>query len=204
MPHLLQHSYSVFDGPSLLTTAALAEAALVARQALQRDATAPVLIFDNSAGRTIDVDMRGSDTDIVARLPAGETGTASVAETEDATLAGTHLPRSRGRPKLGVVAREVTLLPRHWDWLATQPGGASVALRRLVEEARRTHAGKDAARRANERAYHYMVIMAGNLPGFEEATRALFKGDQTQFATLIAAWPADVRRHALWLAGFED
>ncbi|MGK4708801.1 DUF2239 family protein, partial [Pseudomonas aeruginosa] len=100
--------------------------------------------------------------------------------------------------KLGVVAREVTLLPRHWEWLAAQPGGASVALRKLVEEARRSQSGR--ARQAQERAYHFMNAMAGDLPGFEEATRALFAGDPEGFAERIAGWPTDVREHAAWLA----
>jgi hypothetical protein len=109
-------------------------------------------------------------------------------------------PRGRGRPKLGVVAREVTLLPRHWDWLATQPGGASVALRKLVEEARRTGGDRDRSRAARDAAYHFMSAMAGNLPGFEEASRALFADDRRRFAGLIAGWPDDVRDHAVKLA----
>ena len=93
-------------------------------------------------------------------------------------------PRGRGRPKLGVVAREVTLLPRHWEWLATQSGGASVALRKLVDEARRANGDRDRSRAARDAAYHFMSTMAGNLPGFEEASRALFADDQRQFAAL--------------------
>lgn len=109
-------------------------------------------------------------------------------------------PRGRGRPKLGVVAREVTLLPRHWAWLAEQPGGASVALRKLVQEAQRANGGKDQARKAHERAYHFMLAIAGDLPGFEEATRALFANEAAQFKDLIAAWPGDIRDHATRLA----
>jgi hypothetical protein len=109
-------------------------------------------------------------------------------------------PRGRGRPKLGVVAREVTLLPRHWEWLGTQPGGASVALRKLVEEARRTSGDRDRSRAARDAAYHFMSAMAGNLPGFEEASRALFADDRRRFAGLIAGWPDDVRDHTVKLA----
>lgn len=108
--------------------------------------------------------------------------------------------RGRGRPKLGVVSREVTLLPRHWEWLAAQPGGASVALRKLVEQARRDNADKDRSRRASERAYHFISAMGGDFPGFEEATRALFAGDLAGFAERTAVWPEDVRDHALRLA----
>jgi hypothetical protein len=101
---------------------------------------------------------------------------------------------------LGVVAREVTLLPRHWEWLAAQSGGASVALRKLVEEARRTHGEKDRLRRTQERAYCFMSAIAGDLPGFEEAARALFASDRPKFTERIAHWPADLRDHTLWLA----
>lgn len=110
-----------------------------------------------------------------------------------------------GRPKLGVIAREVTLLPRHWDWLAAQPGGASVSLRKLVDEAR---AGESAemkaagdARRAQDAAYHFMSAMAGNEAGFEEATRALYRSDRKTFESLVASWPPDVRELALSLSG---
>jgi hypothetical protein len=108
--------------------------------------------------------------------------------------------RRPGRPKLGVVAREITLLPRHWDWLATQPGGASVALRKLVEEARRSNKEKDCQRLAKEATYGFIRAMAGNEPGFEEATRALFAGNQANFEALVAPWPIDVANHAKKLA----
>jgi len=99
-----------------------------------------------------------------------------------------------------VVAREVTLLPRHWEWLAAQPGGASVALRKLVEAARRDHRDRDIQRQVQECAHRFMSAMAGDLPGYEEAIRALFADDQARFAGLVAPWPADVRDHALRLA----
>jgi len=109
----------------------------------------------------------------------------------------------RGRPKLGVVAREVTLLPRHWEWLGAQPGGASVALRKLVEVARRASGDRDRGRAARDAAYHFMSVMAGNLPGFEEASRALFADDRRRFAELISGWPGDIRDHVVKLA-FSD
>jgi len=106
-----------------------------------------------------------------------------------------------GRPKLGVVAREVTLLPRHWQWLSSQPEGASVVLRKLVEEARRANAGKDGVRRSQEAASRFMSVMAGDAPGFEEAARALFAGDAERFDQRVEGWPADLRDHAGTLAG---
>jgi hypothetical protein len=137
------------------------------------------LVFDDQTGRQVEIDTRVTNLDLPEE------------------------PRGRGRPKLGVIAREVTLLPRHWDWLATQPGGASVALRKLVDEARKASGDKDRIRKAQEAAYWFMSSIAGNLPGFEEASRALFAYDRRRFSELIAAWPEDIRDHAVKLA-FSD
>ena len=108
--------------------------------------------------------------------------------------------RGPGRPKLGVVGREVTLLPRHWDWLDDQPGGASVALRKLVESAKRDNRSKDRARHSQEAAHRFMSAMAGNLPGYEEASRAFYGRNQALFYTLIQPWPGGIRDHAKRLA----
>ena len=158
----------------------------------------PLVIFDDANGRSIDLNLRGTERDVVARLPRAPSNLEAPAD--DCSAAES---RGRGRPKLGVVAREVTLLPRHWEWLGTQPGGASVALRKLVEEARRASGDRDRRRAATEAAYHFMSAMAGDLPGFEEASRALFADDRRRFAGLIAGWPADIRDHIVKLA-FSD
>ena len=143
-----------------------------------------VLVFDDATGAQVDLDPRGTAVEL-----APEYADAAPAQ-----------PRGRGRPRLGVVAKEVTLLPRHWDWLNSQPGGASVALRRLVDEARKTSGDRDRVRAAQEAAYRFTSAVAGNLPGFEEATRALFAYDRRRFGELISAWPADVRDYAIRLA----
>jgi len=129
-----------------------------------------------------------------------------LAETEtegEAVGEGAHpdrdVPRGPGRPKLGVIAREVTLLPRHWDWLNGQPGGASVALRKLVEEARRVNEGKDRLRRTQEATYRFMSAMAGNLPDFEEATRALLANNHDHLLEFVQTWPEDIREHLIRL-----
>ncbi|HDR9509517.1 DUF2239 domain-containing protein [Burkholderia cepacia] len=188
-------SYTAFDGHRRLASGPLATVALAVRQA--GDATSgTILIFDDATGRSIDLDLRGTADDIRARYappPADASGAAG-------EPAGAGEQRGRGRPKLGVVSREVTLLPRHWEWLGAQPGGASVALRKLVEDARRTHAEADRRRDAQARAYHFMSAMAGDLPGFEEAARALYANDAVRLAELVAGWPDDIRGHALALA----
>jgi uncharacterized protein len=181
--------YTAFAGPKLLASGPLAEVAVAVKIATGV-MTDPVIIFDNATGKSLDVDLRGSHREIVARLQP-----VATAEPEAPTE-----PRGRGRPKLGVVAREVTLLPRHWDWLAAQPGGASVALRKLVEEARRANGDRDRARKARDAAYHFMSTMAGDLPDFEEASRALFAADRRKFGELIAGWPVDIRDHVVRLA----
>ena len=184
-------TYTAFRGQRLLASGSLAEIARAIRRTPQDD-TRAVTIFSDASGRPIDLDLRGTDEEMLARLP-----TVAAPTQEDAVPAE---PRGRGRPKLGVVAREVTLLPRHWDWLNAQPGGASVALRKLVEQARRAGGDAERARAARDAAYHFMSVMAGNLSGFEEASRALFADDRRRMAGLIAGWPDDIRDHVVRLA----
>lgn len=169
----------------------VADVALAARRHLDADADACILVFDATTSEPVELDLRGDADDIRARY-ATTPGIDPVAEAPT--------PRGPGRPKLGVVAREVTLLPRHWEWLASQPGGASVTLRKLVENARRDSAGTDRARRAQDTAYRFMQAMAGNEPGFQEALRAMYAGDSATFELHTADWPTDVRDHARELA----
>ena len=187
--------FSAFIGHQLLATGPLAEVAIAVHKASGNTPARPIIIFDDGNGRPIDLDLRGSEQDVIARLP--QPAPASQPATDQISVPE---PRGRGRPRLGVVAREVTLLPRHWEWLAMQSGGASVALRKLVDEARRTSGDRDRSRAARDAAYHFMSAMAGDLPGFEEASRALFADDQRRFAALIAGWPGDIRDHIAKLA----
>lgn len=168
------HGRRVFGG-------SLADVAIATKHL---DADKPVLIFDDTTGHQLDVDTGGTDADIRARYTTTEP------------------TRGRGRPRLGVVPREVTLLPRHWDWLNRQPGGASAALRRLVDGARNdsSAAQRDAERMAHEAAYAFMHAIAGDYPQFEEASRALFANDRDRLAEQIARWPHDVRAHVIALA----
>ena len=187
--------FTAFIGPQRLASGPLAEVALAVMKAARKAAVEPIVIFNDTNGRPIDLDLRGTEADVVARLPPPP-ATFEVSTDDPASSE----PRGRGRPKLGVVAREVTLLPRHWEWLGAQPGGASVALRKLVDEARRASGDRDRTRAAKEAAYHFMSAMAGNLPGFEEAARALFSDERRRFGEYIANWPADIRDHILKLA----
>ena len=189
MAEVLNTPATAFTESRLLKSGPLIEVAMAIKIAGERDTTSRILAFIDATGRVIDFDLRGTKRDIVVRL--------SPHTVTDEPLAA---PRGRGRPKLGVVAREVTLLPRHWEWLAAQPGSASVTLRKLVEGAWKTGGAKQRARAAREAAYHFMSAMAGDLAGFEEAARALFAGDRLRFEERIAKWPADVRDYAVRLA----
>jgi hypothetical protein len=198
MIHRVPQGFTAFMGHQRLVAGPLAEVALAVLKASNSAAAEPIVIFDDASGRPIDLDLRGTERDLIARLP--QPASDSEPPADDPTAPE---PRGRGRPKLGVVAREVTLLPRHWEWLGAQPGGASVALRKLVEEARRVGGDRDRSRAARDAAYHFMSVMAGNLAGFEEASRALFADDRRRFVELIAGWPGDIRDHVVKLA-FSD
>ena len=184
---------TAFEGPRRIGTGDLAEVAMKAKDAVDRGGQ--VLIFDDATSHPIELDLRGTADDVRIQLtaPANEPVPSACEPAESG-------PRGPGRPRLGVVAREVTLLPRHWNWLNTQPGGASVALRKLVEQARHASEGKDRIRQSQEAAYQFMTAMAGDRPGFEEATRALFAGDADRFDLEIVSWPRDVQDHARQLA----
>jgi uncharacterized protein len=188
---------SAFVGSRRIASGTLREVALKAKEATDRDKWAQVLIFDDVTSELVEVDLRGTPVDVLQRIAESGTGAPKSGEGAQREQA---MRRSAGRPRLGVVAREVTLLPRHWEWLANQPGGASVALRKLVEQARLANRERDARRRAQEAAYRFLSAMAGNEPGFEEATRALFAGKQEEFKQILEAWPMDVRDHAKRLA----
>ncbi|MGH8821240.1 MAG: DUF2239 family protein [Rhodoferax sp.] len=188
---------TAFADSRLLASGELGSVALAVKKLADQGGREPILVFDDRTSALIELDLRGTAADVTRRL---EQITEQTAGADSVCPALTDAHRGPGRPRLGVVAREVTLLPRHWEWLACQPGGASVALRKLVEEARRSHGGKDRKRQAQEVAYRFMVAIGGHQIGFEEATRALFAGDTQRFAEQLRAWPADVREHAQKLA----
>jgi len=186
MPYPDNTTCTAFDHQHLIASGMLADVVRAAKQALDAGAREPLLIFDDHDSRQIEVDFRGTVDEVLARLQQG--------------VALETVGRSPGRPKLGVVPREVTLLPRHWDWLGQQPGGASAVLRRLVEQALRDNGAKERARQAVESVDRFMRVMAGDLSGYEEASRALYRAERKRFATITATWPVDVRTHLQRLA----
>ncbi len=172
-------SYSVFCGERLIGGGKLGEILRASKAFLEGSNQANLLIFEDQTGRQVDFDFSGTLAEVLARAePASQRV-------------------GPGRPKLGVVSREVSLLPRHWEWLEEQPHGISAGLRRLVDEARKKNPGEQRARLGREALSKFMTAMAGNFEHYEEATRALFAKDNARFAQLIQDWPKDVRGHVL-------
>jgi uncharacterized protein len=192
-----QKAYTAFCGSRRLVSGDLAQVASKIKEAIDKGELETVLIFDDLNGELVELDLRGSIKDILKRIEGPASGGDSHGVSGDRTQ---DAPRGPGRPRLGVVSREVTLLPRHWGWLNSQPGGASVALRKLVDEARRVNKDRDKVRHSQEAAYRFMSAVAGNLPGYEEAIRALFAGNRKGFDDSIAPWPEDVGEYALKLS----
>lgn len=174
-----------FDGSRRIAQGALAEVVRAAKHALDAGIAGPLLVLDEHDSRPLEIDFRGSVDDVLARLAPQAVEPAA---------------RGPGRPKLGVVSREVTLLPRHWAWLGQQPGGASAVLRRLVEQSIRDGGARERARRAMESVDRFMRVMAGDAPGYEEASRAFYRADRERFEALTAGWPTDVGKHLRQLA----
>jgi hypothetical protein len=175
-------TYTAFAGSHLIASGALETMLPQLKSWADRSGGELPLVFEDQTGRQVDFDLRGTAEEVLARAlpPPASTGP--------------------GRPKLGVVSREISLLPRHWEWLEEQPNGASATLRRLVDEARRNEPGKQRARRAMDAAGRFLTAMAGNLPGYEEACRGLYAGERERFEERIREWPGDIRRYAIRLA----
>jgi hypothetical protein len=172
-----QKTYTAFVGQQLAASGPVDQVLTSVKPWFDHDPGAPILIFEDVTGRQVDFDLRGALEDVITRARPDPPRTGP------------------GRPKLGVVAREISLLPRHWEWLEQQPNGASAAIRRLVDEARKSNPEQERTRLAIEAASRFLSSMAGNLPNYEEATRALFGRNRARLDELIRDWPRDIRLH---------
>jgi uncharacterized protein len=182
-------NYTAFDRFKIISQGNLEEVALDVRRHLKTNREARILIFSDFSGRQMDLDLSGSEKDTLERLKIFKTPDLNPSQS------------GPGRPKLGVVPREISLLPSHWEWLSTQPGGSSATIRRLVEEMMKINAsGKDKSKHAQETVYTFLNAIAGDLPNFEEALRFLYRRDKKRFKDLISSWPEDLVRHTLTLA----
>ena len=171
-------SYVAFAGGRRITAGGLREILPVLKQRFDRDRSELVAVFDVDSGRQVDFDLRGTLDEVIERA--------------DPTAA-----RGPGRPRLGVISREVSLLPRHWEWLEQQSAGISGALRRLVDAAIKRAPGAERARRIRAALAPFLTTLAGDRPNYEEASRALFAGDLDRLRALVERWPQDIRGHVL-------
>lgn len=174
-------TYTAFAYKLRIASGPIEQVLRVLKQSFDEGETATILVFEDRTGRQVDFDLRGSIDEVLARVAPAPPRTGP------------------GRPRLGVVSREISLLPRHWEWLEEQPNGASAALRRLVDQARSQQ--QDGARKHLDAAARFMTAMAGNLAGYEEATRALYARDRGRLELLVADWSRDIREHVLRLVG---
>jgi len=184
----LERTFTTFAGHRCIASGPIRETLLATKDCLDRGETEPVVVIEDQTGNAIDFDLRGTPEEALERLSTHPLFAAQAAQEEPKR-------QGPGRPKLGVVSREVSLLPRHWEWLEAQRGGISVALRALVEEALKRGKSRHLARRAREAAGKFMWTMAGNLPDFEEASRALYAKDDARLASFTARWPNDIAAH---------
>jgi hypothetical protein len=181
-------TYTAFEGNKQIFEGSFSDVILKIKKRLDKEVNSSILIFSNSTGKTIDFNFQGNERDVLRRLEVYVTDVAPIDNT------------GPGRPKLGVMSREVSLLPRHWEWLATQSGGASATLRNLVEEAKKKSASGNQIKLAQERTYKFMSVIAGDFEGYEEAIRALYKKDKKNFISLIQGWPNDIKNYAIEMA----
>lgn len=205
MSEQLNKLCTAFQGSRRLASGPLAEVVLAVKTASESNSNDALLVFDDANGRVIDLDLRGTSADVIDRLAQAHPISSGRFRARDgaASTAGSKTesaePRGRGRPKLGVVSREITLLPAQWEWLAAQPEGASSIIRKLVDEARR-NTGAQQKKAAQEATYQFMLAIAGDRPGYEEATRALFAHDYAKLEQLIKKWPQDIKAYILQLS----
>ncbi len=182
-------TYTAFEGNSQLVHGSLSDVVIKIKKRLGKEGNSSILIFSDSTGKTIDFNFQGNERDIQKRL--------EIFVSEEVPIDNS----GPGRPKLGVISREVSLLPRHWEWLATQTGGASSILRNLVEEAKKKSANGNHSKQAQERTYKFMSAIAGDFEGYEEALRALYKKDKKNFLVQIQTWPRDIIKYLIEISG---
>src|SRR5262245_35394061 len=124
MPSPYPKQITAFSGHRRVASGPVGLVAMAVQELLDCRPEVAILAFDDATGAVVDLDLHGSLAEVASRFDAATRdsswpGGDALPERAEANGTG----KGRGRPKLGVIAREVTLLPRHWDWLATQPGG---------------------------------------------------------------------------------
>jgi len=187
-------TYTAFEGSELVFRGSLQHVVTKIKKRMGKTSHSEVLLFSDETGKLMDFNFHGTEKDVLKRLEVFSSVSDRHGKEESASPAGP------GRPKLGVISREVSLLPRHWEWLAAQPSGSSATLRKLIEEAKKKSSGGATVKQLQERCYKVMSVLAGDLSGYEEALRSLYKKDEERFLVQIKEWPKDIRKHIAELA----
>lgn len=183
------NTYTAFEDHKILSKGSLEDVVLKVKKRFEKSPASQIVIYSDATGKSMDFNFHGSEKEVLKRL--------EVYTTPESATAVSSGP---GRPKLGVISREVSLLPKHWEWLATQSGGASNTLRKLVEESMKKTSGVNTVKTAQERTYKFMSVEAGDLENYEEALRALYRKDKERFSSEIKTWPRDVQKHIIELS----
>jgi hypothetical protein len=184
--------YVAFQGFQRLGLGSLEQVATLCFESKWEDLRTRISVYEDETGRVVDVDLSGTEEEVLARLGQSTEDEDVAAETETAPKEPP-VRRKPGRPKLGVVSREVSLLPRHWSWLSEQRGGASAMLRRLVELAKKNESSESIQRRVVDAAHRFLWDIAGDQPHFEELSRALYAANLEEVRALSAGWPEGIR-----------
>lgn len=167
----IANRYTAFRGDTRIITDSLFNVAL----ALQKQSEMNVLVFNDQTGQQIDLDLSGSEDDLKQRYTEVE------------------YVKKVGRPKLGVISREITLQQKHWNWLDQQSSSASAVIRKLIDKELNDPSSESNIMLAKQAIDHFMLAMLGNMPNYEEATRALYQGNKSHFLALIHNYPKDLK-----------
>jgi hypothetical protein len=180
-----EFTYTAFGNGKLIVHGGLDDVVTKIKRWYDKYSNGTLLVFNDFTGKTMEFDLRGSEKEVLQKIEMFLPQEIVVVSARP------------GRPKLGVVTREVSLLPQHWEWLASQPEGASAALRKLVEGAKKNLVMKESVKQVQERAYKIMSILAGDLPQYEEALRSLYRRNEENFKQHIASWSPDIKDYVM-------
>lgn len=183
------NTYTAFEDHKILSQGSLEDVVSKVKKRFEKSPASQIVIYSDATGKSMDFNFQGTEKEVLKRL-----------EVYTTPQSATAVSSGPGRPKLGVISREVSLLPKHWEWLATQSGGASNTLRKLVEESMKKTSGVNTVKMAQERTYKFMSVEAGDLENYEEALRALYRKDKERFSNEIKTWPRDVQKHIIELS----
>lgn len=102
-------TFVAFSSGVCIARGSLPMVAVEVKRATDAGAPRAIQVFDAETSEPLDLDLSGTIDDVERRHQV-DNASMHGQQPDDA---GRPRP-ARGRPRLGVVSREVTLLPRHW------------------------------------------------------------------------------------------